>query len=432
MNNQFNNFANNIARRNPSQMFNKANANNPLHNMPDMSNIQTNNKNSLLDSLNNDISAIMDYFDPSSKASQGFAYSKMQFSFQQNTMEYMETDTGFQYYQKDISIEISSEKFEAGSLDEDALNQLTDYFSPENTANRISNLATSFFPLYAQQNGLEDNTENRQQYVDFINPSIDKGYQQAIDEIGSMPDEMAAELSKTMDLVHENLNAFASGEPVGYHDKINTLIDEQFTDADENQDGLLSLKETGLSEERFIQLDQDQDGLVSKEEIASLIDELDPTKDLDKDLVLSILNPNESPQEIATKAKSLLDPSNRISMETLSINTVVSKTIIEYSEEQQASQEEDKKADNSFAKYLDKNKDAQDEINKQPDSVKNHLLKYKLDSVMNQLNNFKDSLPDFTEDFFKENNEKLDFLFNNSKMTDFFSKNPESAANFIN
>lgn len=377
------------------------------------------------------LSSLLDHFAPSTNFNGDFTYSKSQFLFQQSTVEYMESDNGFSYYQKDISIEITSEKFRAGSLDEEALGKLTDYFSPENTANRISNMATSFFPLYAQREGLEDTPENRQQFVDYITPAIDKGYEQALGDIGSLPDDIASELEKTMELVKESLAAFGKGEKVGYRDKIDSLIDEQFSNADADGNGLLSIKESGLSSERFAQLDEDEDGLVSKDEIASLIDQLDSTKDLDEDLVLSILDPQRSPQELAAQAKGLLAPDNRISMETLSINIVVSETIIEYSEESDNTAQGSKKPRHDFAAFLDRDREAQDEINRAPGSIKEHLLKYKLESVLEQLKKSEGVFEKFGDTFLKENPEKLDFLFKNPKMADFFGNNPDSADKFL-
>jgi hypothetical protein len=372
------------------------------------------------------INALSDSFASNPAIGKGFTYAKSQFSFQQSTIEYMESDTGFSYYQKEVSFEITSEKFRAGTVDEAAIQELTDYFSPENTANRITNLATSFFPLYAQQHNLEDTPEARQEFVSLITPSIDKGYEQALGELGSLPEEISSELEKTMELVKNSLAAFANGEEPGYHEKARNIVEEQYAQRDSDGDGLISREESGLSEERFTQLDRDADGLITLDEITDLIAELDPTKDLNTDLALSILDTEVSAQELAERAKGLLSPENSISLETLSLHIEVSETIIEYSAPQT-----EPDGNTKFASFLDSNTDAQEEINNTPASIARYLNQYKLESVLEQIKERTALFSNFTEEFFQNHEDKLNFLFENPSMIDFFEKNEESATKFI-
>lgn len=97
------------------------------------------------------------------------------------------------------------EKFTSGGLP-------SDYFSPENTANRIADFALSGFKLFEGGAASKENSaDSRQRFADYILPAIDKGFADARKILGALPDQISADIDKTRSLIGNRFDDFLAG-----------------------------------------------------------------------------------------------------------------------------------------------------------------------------------------------------------------------------
>jgi len=87
-----------------------------------------------------------------------------------------------------------------------ALDKMREFFSPENTAQRIFDFAVSQYPLHLD--GAEDTEETRQAFADFIGDAIQEGFDEAAAILGVLPESVQAEINETHELVFAKLDAF--------------------------------------------------------------------------------------------------------------------------------------------------------------------------------------------------------------------------------
>lgn len=83
-----------------------------------------------------------------------------------------------------------------------------DPFSPEATADRIVNFAVSFFPMFAADNPDMSHEEQVEAYREMVEGAIDEGFKDAMKILGSLPNDISANIEKTRSLVDEKLDAF--------------------------------------------------------------------------------------------------------------------------------------------------------------------------------------------------------------------------------
>lgn len=132
---------------------------------------------------------------------QGFATSKETFSFKAS-YEFLQRASGGEEIQNDT--EFSAEN----TAEQGALSKLEDYFSPENTAMRILDVATSFFAVSETGQTLGNNEAARQKFADFIGGAIDQGFKQARAILGNLPENIATGIDKTHSLIFSGLEDF--------------------------------------------------------------------------------------------------------------------------------------------------------------------------------------------------------------------------------
>ena len=77
---------------------------------------------------------------------------------------------------------------------------ISDYYSPEQTAERIVNFALSFY-----------SGGDRNEFAEMVKEAVMKGYQQALEAMGGSLPSVA---QKTISLVMNALDSFAAGEPL--------------------------------------------------------------------------------------------------------------------------------------------------------------------------------------------------------------------------
>jgi len=110
---------------------------------------------------------------------------------------------------------------------DDALTKLQDYFSPKKTAERILDVATSFFGVSATGQAEGNNEAARRKFADFIGKAIETGFGQAREILGHLPEDVEAGVNETHSLVFSGLENFVKNgvdpeksTPGGVMDKI--------------------------------------------------------------------------------------------------------------------------------------------------------------------------------------------------------------------
>ncbi len=130
------------------------------------------------------------------------------------------------------------EKEEPVDLDE----IVPEFANSENTANRITDFATSLLPVYLQSHGEELSEETLEGFMSLIKEAIDTGFQQAktiiSDEWQVMNDPLSALISKTYDKVQENLKEFEEMMMAKINPEENTEQIEAEGEEESNSHGL--------------------------------------------------------------------------------------------------------------------------------------------------------------------------------------------------
>ncbi|MBI5816343.1 MAG: DUF5610 domain-containing protein [Nitrospinae bacterium] len=81
-------------------------------------------------------------------------------------------------------------------------------FSPEATAQRITDFALQFFPMYAKQHQNMSYEDQVKGYKELVGGAINQGFTEAMKILGDLPKEIGANISQTKDLVDQKLNSF--------------------------------------------------------------------------------------------------------------------------------------------------------------------------------------------------------------------------------
>ncbi len=350
----------------------------------------------------------------------GTFYTSRSMSAVNEQIFYKIDQAGNQYlsYEK-TSVKASIESIIArGNVAEAELEDVEDYWSPENTAGRIYNFATSFFGAFAEQHGLDpESREAREAFDDLIRPAVTEGYEQARAILGALPDEVSQKIETTMDLVYEKLDAFVEGTNPSYMQNVMEKASELVKNSDKNDDQLLTREETDLDKKSFEEIDADNDKRITIKELAEKIARRDITKDLDNAIVKSVLKPLPSDTELAKQAQALLAGSSILDQTFLLSNPKTASVIIDNSNPDSPF---------SFADYLTENPDKAADIKEDPSVLDSILEKFKVSAVSREL--AEDS--PITTEILQASPEKREFLYQNPVMIEFFSNNAQSAANF--
>lgn len=134
-------------------------------------------------------------------SSQGFETTQEIFSFK-GSYEFLQRASGREDFKNDQEAETEEVS------EQDALSQLQDYFSPENTAQRILDVATSFFPVSETGQTEGNNEAARRKFADFIGGAINEGFRQAREILGKLSDDIETGIDKTHSLVFSGLEDF--------------------------------------------------------------------------------------------------------------------------------------------------------------------------------------------------------------------------------
>lgn len=88
------------------------------------------------------------------------------------------------------------------------MNGLKDYFAPEATAGRIVDFATAFFPMSEAYKKGGDTPEAREQFGEMMRDAINKGFEQAMGSLGSIPKSTQDGIDKTHELAMNGMDDF--------------------------------------------------------------------------------------------------------------------------------------------------------------------------------------------------------------------------------
>ncbi len=110
------------------------------------------------------------------------------------------------------SLEYLQSYYGAGGAGQtDSATSLSEYFSPEATAERILDFALSFFEMSDAYQEMGDTEEARQAFADYIGEAIQKGFDQAMDILGNLSEYAQDTVDQTHELVFQGLEDFVSG-----------------------------------------------------------------------------------------------------------------------------------------------------------------------------------------------------------------------------
>ncbi len=107
--------------------------------------------------------------------------------------------------------EIMNAAFKTNSTDaaaKDLLKSFEDYWSPESTAGRIVDFATAFFPNSDSFKNGGDTEESRREFAEKMRSAIQKGFDQAMGHMGTVPDKTQEGIDKTHELAMKGLDDF--------------------------------------------------------------------------------------------------------------------------------------------------------------------------------------------------------------------------------
>lgn len=90
----------------------------------------------------------------------------------------------------------------------DLMTGIKDYFSPEKTADRIVDFATSFFPNSAQFKAKGDTEEARSEFAEIMRNAVQKGFDQAMGKLGKVPKTTQEGIDKTHELTFKGIDDF--------------------------------------------------------------------------------------------------------------------------------------------------------------------------------------------------------------------------------
>ncbi len=183
-----------------------------------------NGKSSSADSGMSDLLKDMglDDIELSPDQSYSLQYSKFQFELNYQTISSLNSANGSSTKQTSFSLSASFELMQVSSGGNavnpfaqtengaavDPMEALKEMFSPENTAKRILDFALSFFPGSSQYAEGGDNEDSRQNFADYIGAAIQKGFDQAMGILGTVPEETQDGIDQTHEIVFGGLDDF--------------------------------------------------------------------------------------------------------------------------------------------------------------------------------------------------------------------------------
>lgn len=154
-------------------------------------------------------------------AAGGFDVKETSFSFKLD-LNYVKAAAG---KEKNASLADIIGTDKANPSPNDFLDQLKDYFSPEKTADRIVDFATSFFPNSSQFKSKGDTEEARSEFADIMREAVQKGFDQAMGKLGSVPQAVQDGIDKTHELTFTGIDDFVTqGMNRGREDKGDDLF----------------------------------------------------------------------------------------------------------------------------------------------------------------------------------------------------------------
>jgi len=97
---------------------------------------------------------------------------------------------------------------QADALAQTQINAMQDPSSPEAVAQRITDFALGFFPMFAADNPNMSKEEQITAFKTMVEGAIDQGFSEAMATLGSMPGEVTNQINETRDIIQQQLDSF--------------------------------------------------------------------------------------------------------------------------------------------------------------------------------------------------------------------------------
>jgi hypothetical protein len=161
----------------------------------------------------NNLVSNMDGVNLSPGVNSSYMMAKAQFEINYQSIQSISGANGTQLKEVNFSLSASfeftmqsggSSPIDPSSMDSSSMiEKMQEIFSPENTADRILNFALSW---YSPEEG--DTEVARQDFADTIGAAIQKGFDEALNILGDLEDEIMDGIDKTHELVFNGLDDF--------------------------------------------------------------------------------------------------------------------------------------------------------------------------------------------------------------------------------
>jgi hypothetical protein len=150
----------------------------------------------------------------------GFIYQRAQFEVSFRVMQATSGAQGTEFRGLSFSMKASMEVlqvWEGGTAEEAGVSPLSsealweklmDFVSPEKTAGRILDFALHFFPRSEAFAEGGDTADARGRFADVIGPAIQKGFDEALGTLGTLPETVQEDVDETHRIVFEGLDNF--------------------------------------------------------------------------------------------------------------------------------------------------------------------------------------------------------------------------------
>lgn len=155
--------------------------------------------------------------DKSNYAFEASVHASMSVKIEESFMTTSQNGQVMQYQSRSVSIEVEIDVRVAAyrQVSSESLAGNGDYFSPDNTSQRIVDFASGLFPSYKSRHPEMSHDEAGKRFAELVRNAIDDGFREALAILGSLPDSILDSIRETYDLVmHQTASGGIYGKAV--------------------------------------------------------------------------------------------------------------------------------------------------------------------------------------------------------------------------
>jgi len=97
---------------------------------------------------------------------------------------------------------------QAGAIAQAHVSAMQDPTSPEAVAQRITDFALGFFPMFAAEHPEMSEEEQITAFKEMVEGAIDQGFSEAMAILGNLPGDVMDQVNETRDLIQQKLDSF--------------------------------------------------------------------------------------------------------------------------------------------------------------------------------------------------------------------------------